>query len=303
MGTALTGNGDRVADDYPTRISGGAKRINRRDPTVWPGRAGPITSQDLLAHDRNGYHLIAGLLSDSEVQAFRSELDHLVADPRIRSDERTVVERRTEQVRSIFDVHTISAAVAELAADERVRGRAEQILGSDVYLHQSRINLMPGFVGKGFYWHSDFETWHAEDGMARARAVSMSIALAGNFGYNGGLMVMPGSHRTFVSCVGTTPEDNYKSSLKDQEIGVPDAANLTAMGAEYGIDQFTGSAGSALMFDCNLMHGSANNITPFPRSNIFLVFNSVDNALVEPFAAVTRRPEFIAAHTVTPLRS
>jgi ectoine hydroxylase len=49
------------------------------------------------------------------------------------------------------------------------------------------------------------------------------------------------------------------------------------------------------------MHGSGNNITPFPRSNIFMVFNSVENALVEPFAAVNPRPTFIASRDFAPL--
>ena len=97
---------------------------------------------------------------------------------------------------------------------------------------------------------------------------------------------MPGSHHTFVAGVGETPEDNYKSSLQAQELG---------------IDQFTGPAGSALWFDSNIMHGSGNNITPFPRSNIFLVFNSVENTLSEPFRAGAPRPNYIATRDTTPL--
>src|SRR5699024_12054235 len=61
----------------------------------------------------------------------------------------------------------------------------------------------------------------SEDGMPAPRAVCCSIALTPNFAYNGGLMVMPGSHRTFVPSLGETPEDNHKSSLKEQKIGVP----------------------------------------------------------------------------------
>jgi ectoine hydroxylase len=64
---------------------------------------------------------------------------------------------------------------------------------------------------------------------------------------------------------------------------------------------FTGPAGSATMFDCNCMHGSAGNITPFPRCNVFIVFNSVDNTCDEPFAAPSRRPDFIAARDFTPV--
>ncbi|PSN08523.1 ectoine hydroxylase, partial [filamentous cyanobacterium CCT1] len=48
-------------------------------------------------------------------------------------------------------------------------------------------------------------------------------------------------------------------------------------------------------FDCNMMHGSSSNISPFPRSNVFFVYNSVHNRLVAPFGGTKPRPEFIAA--------
>ena len=73
------------------------------------------------------------------------------------------------------------------------------------------------------------------------------------------------------------------------------------MAHRHGIDQFTGPAGSALWFDANIMHGSGNNITPFPRSNIFLVFNSVENTLREPYAASAPRPDHIAHRDAQPL--
>ena len=49
-----------------------------------------------------------------------------------------------------------------------------------------------------------------------------------------------------------------------------------------------------IFFDSNIMHGSSSNITPFARSNAFFVYNHVDNALQEPFAADAPRPEHIA---------
>jgi ectoine hydroxylase len=64
--------------------------------------------------------------------------------------------------------------------------------------------------GKEFYWHSDFETWHAEDGMPKMRAVSCSIAFDDNHEFNGPLMVIPQSHQKFISCIGETPEEHHK---------------------------------------------------------------------------------------------
>jgi ectoine hydroxylase len=294
----------RVEDGYPTRISTGTPaHLPRVHSTVWGTEAdGPIDAATLANHEARGYSVVEDMLSAAEVRTYWSELVRLSSDNGLRGDERVITEAKTGEVRSIFDVHMLSGLIAELVRDPRVLDRARQLLGSEVYIHQSRVNYMPGFKGTGFFWHSDFETWHAEDGMPSPRAVSCSIALTDNHPYNGGLMVMPGSHRTFVQCAGETPDDNYKSSLKDQRVGVPGSADITKMAAEHGIEQFTGQAGSALWFDSNIMHGSGNNITPYPRSNIFLVFNSVENALTTPYAASMPRPEFIARRDATPLR-
>lgn len=293
-------------DRYRTRLpaadlDAGPVLVDRTEPTVWGGRAGPLGAEELAAYGRDGFATVPGLLSPDEVAGLAAELDRLVGDPAVRADERTVVERSSRQVRSIFQVHALSDVVAALVADERVAGRARQVLGSEVYVHQSRINVKPGFGGAGFYWHSDFETWHAEDGMPAPRAVSVSIALTENFAHNGSLMIMPGSHRTFVPCLGETPADHYRESLREQEIGTPDPGSLTTLADRHGIALLTGPAGGATLFDSNCMHGSGSNITPYPRSNVFVVFNSVDNALQEPFAAPAPRPPHVAARTVTPV--
>ncbi|MFJ4623546.1 ectoine hydroxylase [Streptomyces sp. NPDC088812] len=290
-------------DLYPSR---GATEVTvpRQDPVVWgaPDAPGPFEPLDLHSFERDGFATVDELLTDDEVAVYRRELDRLVADPAIRADDRSIVEPASQEIRSVFEVHRISEVFARLVRDERVVGRARQILGSDVYVHQSRINVKPGFGASGFYWHSDFETWHAEDGLPRMRTVSVSIALTENHDTNGGLMIMPGSHKTFLGCAGATPKDNYKKSLQMQDAGTPSDEALTTMASEYGIRLFTGRAGSATWFDCNCMHGSGDNITPFPRSNVFIVFNSVENAAMEPFAAPVRRPEFIGARDFTPVR-
>ncbi|MFF8292290.1 ectoine hydroxylase [Streptomyces sp. NPDC016309] len=285
-----------LKDLYPTR---GASEVvtPRQDPVVW----GPLTPE-LESFERDGFLAVDQLITDDEVAVYRAELDRLVGDPAVRADERSIIEPKSQDVRSVFEVHRISDVFAELVRDERVVGRAREILGSDVYVHQSRINVKPGFGASGFYWHSDFETWHAEDGLPRMRTVSVSIALTENLDTNGGLMIMPGSHRTFLGCAGETPKDNYKKSLQMQDAGTPSDKALTELADAHGIRLFTGRAGSATWFDCNAMHGSGDNITPYPRSNVFIVFNSVENTAVEPFAAPIRRPEFIGARDFTPVR-
>ncbi|WP_405800230.1 ectoine hydroxylase [Streptomyces sp. NBC_01506] len=290
-------------DLYPTR-GAGEVTTPRQDPVVWspPGTPGPVSPADLEGLERDGFLTVDQLIGPDEVTLYRAELDRLISDPAVRADERSIIEPKSQDVRSVFEVHRLSEVFAALVRDERVVGRARQILGSDVYVHQSRINVKPGFGASGFYWHSDFETWHAEDGLPNMRAVSVSIALTENYDTNGGLMIMPGSHKTFLGCAGETPKDNYKQSLKMQDAGTPSDEALTGFAEQHGIKLFTGKAGAATWFDCNCMHGSGDNITPFPRSNVFIVFNSVENAAVEPFAAPAPRPSFIGSRDFTPVR-
>lgn len=289
-------------DLFPTRLTQPSDFITRTQPTVWGSpNDGPFTEAELNAHEQRGFSILDDFISADEVALYSGELDRLAADTALQNDDRLITERSTGTVRSVFEVEKLSQVLDALARSPKVLDRARQIVGSEVYLHQTRVNYMPSFTGTGFYWHSDFETWHAEDGMPIPRAVSLSIALTDNYPFNGGLMVMPGSHRTFVPAVGETPDNNHEQSLQSQEAGVPSHAAITAMADRYGIDQFTGAAGSALWFDSNIMHGSGNNITPYPRSNVFMVFNSVENTLVEPFAANAPRPGHIANRDFTPL--
>lgn len=283
-------------DDYPTRKLDHPELLERQDPVVYDYllKQKEIGSAKLDFYEENGYLFFDSFFSETEVARFKSETKELLEKSRGSERPEVILEPGGDEVRSIFSVHQEAGFFSELVQHPRLQAIVQQILGSETYVHQSRINFKPGFTGKEFYWHSDFETWHAEDGMPRMRALSCSIALEDNTIFNGALMVVPGSHRVFVSCVGETPDNHYKESLRRQEYGVPDQASLTKLVKDGGIEMPVGKAGSVLLFDCNLMHGSSGNISPLPRSNAFYVFNSVENRLEEPYSAGKPRPDFIA---------
>jgi ectoine hydroxylase len=285
-----------MSDLYPSRHAALAELRPRQDPVVyndWNNDA-PIGPQQAAQFDRDGYILLENIFSADEVAFLQRAAGDLLADPSGLDRDTIVTEPHSDEIRSIFEIHAQSPVLGRLAADARLAEVARFLLGDEVYIHQSRLNYKPGFKGREFYWHSDFETWHVEDGMPRMRALSMSILLAENTPYNGPLMVIPGSHRTYLTCVGETPDDHYLSSLKKQEYGVPDEDSLTELAHRHGIVAPTGKAGTVILFDCNLMHGSNGNITPFPRANAFLVYNAVSNQLKEPFGALKPRPWFLA---------
>lgn len=286
-----------ITDWYASRSDRGSAIIARQDPVVYEGGsyADALPQQQIAAYERDGFLLLEDLFSDAETQVLLDEVKRMSGDSSIVAMEESITEPGSNEVRSIFRVHEISTMLANLARDPRLINVARQILGSEVYMHQSRANMKPGFKGKEFYWHSDFETWHVEDGMPRMRALSCSVLLSDNNACNGPLMLVPGSHQQFVSCQGLTPENHYKQSLKKQEYGVPDPLSLQLLVEQGGIKPMTAKAGSVVFFDCNTMHGSNGNISPWPRANVFMVYNSTENALGSPLHGLKPRPEHIAA--------
>ena len=301
----------RTDDFYPTRLERPTKSFERQDPVVHSSGSdrsdGPLSETELARYERDGFLVIDSFLDQATVRQFREDLRGYEDDESILRSEGTITEPGKQEIRSIFGIHELSDRFDRLTRDPRILAMVRQLLGSEAYIHQSRINFKPGFHGKGFDWHSDFETWHAEDGMPRMRAVSFSIALTDNTPFNGPLMLIPGSHKTFVPCVGRTPEDNYQSSLKKQELGVPNNRDLAAMADDYGIKAPTGPAGSLIIFECNTLHASNANMSPWPRSNLFFVYNSVENQLQAPFCGNKPRPDFLGnrSHTeaLRPVRS
>jgi ectoine hydroxylase len=287
---------NQVRDKYPSRVADRPEIIDRVDPVVYSiwTEDSPITKEQSRFYSENGFLFLENFYSEEEVAQLRAELTRQQELHRGSTRDEVIREPGGDEVRSIFAVHRDNEVFKALSQESRLQAIVQYLLGGDVYVHQSRINFKPGFHGKEFYWHSDFETWHVEDGMPSMRALSCSIALTDNYEFNGPLMVVPGSHKKFVSCVGQTPENHFKSSLRKQEYGVPDPNSLTELVAQGGIDTPVGKAGSIVLFDCNIMHGSNSNISPYPRSNVFLVYNSVDNRLAAPFSGQQPRPAYIA---------
>lgn len=284
---------------YPSRVASEPKWLDREDPVVYINKKDEsiLTEKQVQDFEQKGFLILKDVFSEDEIKLYNDEFQKLSSNHALISKEEFIKEPKSDIVRSIFHAHKFSDVYKTLSEDDRIRTKVEYLLNDKTYIHQSRINAKPGFSGKEFYWHSDFETWHIEDGMPNMRAISCLITLTENTSYNGSLMLIPGSHKYFISCVGKTPKDHYKESLRKQEYGVPDKDSLQKLYDTFGIVVAECPPGSVILFDCNTMHGSNGNITPLPRRNIFFVFNAVSNRLQQPFGGTSPRPNFIAERT------
>lgn len=292
-------------DPYLSRTGNSETILPRIDPVVYCNsvtkrpNSGPLSSKQLESYERNGYLVLPGHMPDF-VEPLHQEMGPL--RERLKGTDNLVLELDSKTVRTVFDPFGHSELVQSFFRHPDILGAAEQLMGSRVHMMQSRINVKPAFTGRSFAWHSDFETWHVEDGMPRMRALTAWIMLSDCTEHNGPLYVIPGSHKEFISCSGTTGENNFKTSLRRQTLGVPSEPTMRKVLNRREIQSITGRAGTVVFHECNLLHGSPDNISADSRTVLMGVFNSVENRMIKPFGAERERPQYLCNRDISPLR-
>lgn len=165
-----------------------------------------------------------------------------------------------------------------------------QLFGEGVYVHQFKINAKAAFEGDVWQWHQDYGTWKRDDGMPEPRAMNIAIFLDEVMPINGPLMLVPKSQHA----------GDLKASHDLETTSYPlwtlDEATVTRLVKEGGIVAPTGKAGGMLMFHGNLVHGSAGNITPYPRKIVYLTLCAVSNHITK-----FTREEWIAHRDFAPI--
>ena len=294
-----------MTDLYPSRTDE-EKILERVDPVVYSQKSSKDYTLDNASresYEENGFIVIPNVFSTDEIDELRKELDKMASNDKLREKEEFIYEPESDELRTIFNQHLFSSLFEKVSKDKRIVNKVEQLLGSDVYIHHSRVNIKPSYKGKSFPWHSDFETWHCEDGLPRCRCLTAWIMLTDNTEYNGPLYLIPGSHKKYISCKGQTPKDNYKKSLRRQEYGVPSKQIIKEITKKSEVRGAYGKAGTLVIHDGNILHGSPDNISPYDRTNAFFVFNSIENKPVKPFGAETARADFLCLKDFTPVKS
>ena len=292
-----------VRDPYPTRDKSEGALIRRAEPvvhSVWTEGA-PLTQEQAAQFERDGYLVLTDVFSAHELDEIRASAERVSKNCAETHPGQLITEPNGEQLRTLFGVHGMEGLLKETASNPRMLEVIQFLLNDQVYIHQSRLNFKSPQYGSGFEWHSDFETWHSEDGMPGMRAVSATVLLTDEVSADGSLKFMPKSHRTFVACPGETPDSTYREAFKKQAVGKPPALFLDLLEESGGVQEVVAPAGSVLLFDCNVMHGAGKNTSEHLRANLFYVYNAVSNALNAPYAADEPRPEFLAARKAEPL--
>jgi len=244
-----------------------------------------LTEEQTLQFDEEGYLFLPDCFSPEEVAALRQEAVSIYD-----TDRPEVWREKSGAPRTAFAAHTYNEAFRLLGAHPRLIRPVEQLFGEQLYMHQYKINAKSAFDGEVWQWHQDFGTWHRDDGMPEPKAMNISVFLDEVTHINGPLMIVPRSHKHGVLAAG------HDLSTTSYPLWTLDNDTVTKLVEAGGIITPIGKPGAVLMFHGNIVHGSAGNITPFPRKIVYLTLNAVSNYIRKP-----TRPEWIAHQDFTPI--
>src|ERR1700722_19927705 len=244
-----------------------------------------LSPAQLKEFDEQGYLFFPNCFSEEEIALLRDDAEAI-----LKLDRQEVWREKTGAPRTAFAAHTFNETFRLLASHPRVVEPLRQLFGEEVYVHQFKLNAKAAFEGDVWQWHQDYGTWARDDGMPEPRAMNIAVYLDEVMHINGPLMLVPRSHTA-----GTLAATHDRATTS-YPLWTLDEATVTRLGEEGGIVSAVGKPGGLLMFHGNLVHGSAGNITPYPRKIVYLTLNAASNYIRTP-----TRPEYIAHRDFTPI--
>lgn len=129
-----------------------------------------------------------------------------------------------------------------------------------------------------------------DDEMPEPRVMNIAVFVDEVSIANGPLMLIPGSHRGGVLAAG------HDLQTTSYPLWTLDKSTVKKLADENGIVVPTGKAGGVLMFHGTLVHASPPNISPWPRTIVYLSLCEVGNHIRR-----FQRPDWIAHRDFTPI--
>jgi ectoine hydroxylase len=244
-----------------------------------------LSQAELERFDKDGYLFFPSRFTPQEARVLHQAAHDVYA---LHRDE--VWREKSGAPRTAFAAHLYNEAFRRLGAHPRLIQPVMQLLGGPVYMHQFKVNAKAAFDGEVWQWHQDYGTWARDDDMPEPRAMNISVFLDEVFTFNGPLMLIPRSHKHGVL------EAGHDKATTSYPLWTLDHETVERLCNDGGLVVPTGKPGSVLMFHGNLVHGSAGNITPFPRKIVYLTLCAVSNYIRKP-----TRPEWIAHQDFRPI--
>ncbi len=225
-----------------------------------------LTHEQMATYDCDGCLVLERRIPEDWLAKLRAEIARFEeeASTMTASNDRLDLEDshtpENPRLRRIKLPHTISDVMRELLYSDLILAPARDLVGPDIRLHTTKLNMKSAGYGAAVEWHQDYAFYpHTNDDILAIGVLIDDMALE-----NGPLQVFPGSH---------------KGPVYDHHVDGVFAGAMVP--ADHGLDTkdavaLTGPAGSITIHHGRALHGSALNTSDRPRRILFYEMMAAD---------------------------
>lgn len=225
-----------------------------------------LSPQQVEFYQRNGYLVLEARIPEPIIAECHQELERFFEMARgiTHSDGRLDLEAshtmHCPRVRRVKLPHTQSRVFESLMRSDWILAPARDLIGPDLRLHTSKLNVKAAGYGSPVDWHQDFAFYpHTNDDV-----LAVGVMLDAMTTDNGPLMIFPGSHRGAVLDHHSRGVFSGTIDLRANGLDPADAVKLTA------------PAGSISLHHARVIHGSDTNRSAHDRSVVFYEITAAD---------------------------
>lgn len=223
-----------------------------------------LSGEQLKQYRQQGFVVVPGLFDLADLDPCFAAIQELSARANAEDDE-SIGEFETDRdnekavLRRIYSPFSQHEAFRQLGSDPRILDRIEQLIGSDIQFHHSKLNMKSAKVGAVIEWHQDLTFFpHTNDDL-----VTTLVYLDDANEANGCLRVLPGRHRSFLDH--TTEEGTFAGMItEDLDDQLKDVVSLAA------------PAGSVIFMHCMTPHSSLPNRSAQSRRTLIFEYRAAD---------------------------
>jgi phytanoyl-CoA hydroxylase len=225
-----------------------------------------LTDDQLEAYRTEGYLVAESLFTGADLAKVDHTIRQLTDDAIADGDHSKIMELEPEPIdglrvpRRIYNPFELHKTFSALATDDRILDRIETLVGPNIALQHSKLNMKPAKVGSIVEWHQDLAYFpHTNDDL-----VTLLIYLDDATEQNGCLQVLPRHHTNYFDH--RLPNGDFAGMITepiaDGRFGRP--VPLPAL------------AGSAIFMHPITPHSSLPNLSDRARRTLIFEYRATD---------------------------
>jgi len=214
-----------------------------------------LSPQQLAAYERDGVVLVENVADEATLGRMRRALSDLIAASAKVTAHDDVYDLEPDhsaenpRLRRIKLPHKRHPVFREFCTSEPLLSILKQLLGANVRMHSSKLNVKASSGGAGLEWHQDW-AFHPH---TNASILAVGLMLEDCTMENGPMLVLPGSHRTGVH--DHNAEGRFVGAIDPERTKLDYATRVACVG----------KAGTISIHHTMAVHGSAPNLSKYAR--------------------------------------